>query len=261
MDFGIKGKRALITGAGRGIGESIGINLAKEGVKVAVVSRTESDLKKLVNKMGGEGRGHRQIAMDLIKLDSPKRVMRILNENFGGIDILINNLGSTLEIKDPFCSLEDWKTLYRMNLEVAVEFSNLVLPYMKKRKWGRIINISSTAGMENNGPVPYCAMKAALTAYTRSMGRALAKTGVVMSAVMAGAILTKGGYWEKALKEKPEHAAEYLKYRCPLGKFGEPDDIGTMVAVLASEQAKFCQGSIFPVDGGQSRHFFWTRDW
>ena len=112
--------------------------------------------------------------------------------------------------------------------------------------------------MENNGPVTYCSMKAALTAYSRSMGRVLAKTGIVMTTLLPGAVFTKGGFWDSVMEERPEHAKKYLSDRCPAGKFGEPDDIGTMTVVLCSEQAKFCQGSIFPVDGGQSRHYFST---
>lgn len=258
MDFGIKGKYALVTGASRGIGESIAINLAKEGAKVAIVARTESDLKAVMKKMAGKG--HYMIGADLTQEDMPEKIIHKLENNFGEIDILVNNLGSTLDITDPFCSLSDWRKVYRVNFEVSVEMNNLVIPMMEQKKWGRIVNISSTAGMENNGPVTYCSMKAALTAYSRSMGRVLAKTGIVMSAIFPGAVFTRGGFWDKVMNERPEHAEKYLAERCPLGKFGEPDDIGTMVVVLCSEQAKFCQGTIFPVDGGQSRHYFWTPD-
>lgn len=261
MDLGIKGKKAVVTGAGRGIGESIAFNLAQEGAKVAVISRTESDLKQLIEKMGGKEKGHYMIVCDLTEENKPKEIFEELKENFGLPDILVNNLGSTLNITNPFCSIEDWRRIYRINFEVAVEFNNLFIPSMTEKKWGRIVNIASTAGMENNGPITYCTMKAALTGYTRSLGRVLAKTGIVVSAIMPGAILTKGGYWDIALKERSEHAEKYLKERCPTRNFGEPDDIGTMTIVLCSNQAKFCQGSIFPVDGGQSRHFFWTRDW
>lgn len=261
MDFGIRGKKALVTGAGRGIGESIAINLAKEGVKVAVVSRTASDLRGILKKMPGKNKGHYMIACDLTEENSPSQIIVELKKNFGDIDILVNNLGGTLDITAPFCPISDWRRVYRMNLEVAIELNGLVIPYMQQNKWGRIVNVSSTAGMENNGPVTYCTMKAALTAYTRSMGRILAKKGIVMSAILPGAIFTKGGFWDKALKERPEHVEKYLAQRCPLGKFGEPDDIGTMTVILCSEQAKFCQGSIFPVDGGQSRHYFWLGNY
>lgn len=258
MDFGIKGKFALVTGASRGIGESIAINLAKEGVKVAIVARTESDLKAVIKQMKGDG--HYMITADLTEEDMPRKVVNELKKNFGEIDILVNNLGSTLDITDPFCSLGDWRKVYRVNFEITVEMNNLIVPYMEKNNWGRIVNISSTSGMENNGPVTYCSMKAALTAYSRSMGRVLAKKGIVMSALLPGAVFTKGGFWDKVMEERPEHAKKYLAERCPLGKFGEPDDIGTMTVVLCSEQAKFCQGTIFPVDGGQSRHYFWAPE-
>jgi 3-oxoacyl-[acyl-carrier protein] reductase len=258
MDFGITDKKALVTGASRGIGEAVAVNLSREGAKVAIVARTETDLKAVLGRM--EGEGHKIIIADLTEEGAPKRIIQQLRKSFGEIDILVNNLGSTLNITDPFCSLDAWRSVYRMNLEVAIEMSNLVIPYMEQNKWGRIVNISSTAGMENNGPVTYCAMKAALTAYSRSMGRILAKSGIVMSALLPGAVYTKGGFWDTVMKERPEHAEKYLAERCPLGRFGETDDIGTMTLVLCSQQAKFCQGAIFPVDGGQSRHYFWTPE-
>jgi len=256
MDLGISNKRALVTAASRGIGESIAVNLAREGAKVAIVARTKEDLENVMKQMGGEVGGHCVLVEDLTVEGVPAKVISELESSFGMPDILVNNLGDTLGITDPLCSLSDWRKVYRINFEVTVELNDLVIPHMKKKEWGRIVNISSTASMENNGPVTYCSMKSALTAYSRSMGRILAKDGIVMSAILPGAVFTEGGFWDKAMKERPEHVAKYLAERCPLGKFGEPDDIGTMAVVLCSEQAKFCQGSIFAVDGGQSRHYF-----
>jgi 3-oxoacyl-[acyl-carrier protein] reductase len=110
--------------------------------------------------------------------------------------------------------------------------------------------------MENNGPVTYCAMKAAVIAYTHSLGRVLAKTGIVVSTVLPGAVYTEGGFWDQAMAERPDHVEKYLADRCPAGRFGTVEDIGYMVAFLASELADFCQGAVVPVDGGQSRHYF-----
>ncbi len=245
-----------MTGTGKGIGYGIARSLAKEGVKVAVVSRSSEHLNGLMEAMGGREKGHYALSADLVEKDAPKNIVTKISQEFGNIDILVNNLGSTLDITDPFCSLDDWQKVYRMNLEVAIESTNAVLPYMRACGWGRIINISSTAGMENNGPIPYCSIKAALIAYSHSLGRVLAKEGVVVSCVLPGAIFTEGGHWDKALIERPEHVEKYLQDRCPSGTFGEIDDIGSMVAFLASDLAKFCQGSIIPVDGGQSRHYF-----
>lgn len=256
MELGIAGKRALVTGTGKGIGYGIARALAKEGVKVAAVSLEQQPLDELMTELGGSAQGHYAIASDLTEQYAPARVMSELEQQFGKIDILVNNLGSTLAITDPFCSLADWRAVYRINMEVMIEFTNLVLPYMRACGWGRVINISSTAGMENNGPIPYCAMKAAVIAYSHSLGRVLAKEGVVVSCVLPGAIFTEGGFWDVALRERPDHVAKYLAERCPTGKFGEIDDIGTMVAFLASNLAKFTQGATIPVDGGQSRHYF-----
>ena len=102
---------------------------------------------------------------------------------------------------------------------------------MKKLKWGRIVNITSCAGLENMGPVTYGVAKAALTAYTRTMGRILAteSKNIVMSAVFPGVVLTKGGHWDKVLKSNPKRAQKYLKERAPLGRFGRPDEIAPVV--------------------------------
>lgn len=256
MDLGLTGKRALVTGASRGIGASIAINLAKEGAAVAITARSESDLKSVIAEMGGFEKGHYLLAADLAEEGGPAKIFGEVVKNFGTPDILVNNLGDTLELKDPFISVQEWRKIFRINLEVAIELNNLTIPHMERNKWGRIVNVLSIASYENSGPVPYCTVKAAFAAYTRSMARVLAKTGIVMSGIVPGAIFTKEGAWDIAMKTRPEHVRKYLEDRCPLGKFGEPDDIGTMVAVLCSEQAKFCQGSIFPVDGGQSRHYF-----
>jgi len=259
MNLGIKNKKALVTGGGRGIGRAIALDLAREGAKVAVVSRTESDLKEVIAKMGGRKKGHYYFACDLAKEKSAEKTMKAVFKNFGTPDIMINNVGETLGIVDPYCSIKDWRKVFRINLEVAVEFNNLVIPNMKKKRWGRIINIASTASMENNGPIAYCSAKAALPAYTRSLGRVLASEGIVVSTVLPGAVAAPGSYWDKAQRQRPEHARKYLRERCPLLRFGTPEEISGMVVFLCSELASFCQGSIIPVDGGQSRHFFSTQ--
>lgn len=257
MEIGIKDKRALVTGAGRGLGRSISLCLAKEGARLAVVSRTDSDIESLVNEMGGIASGHRGVAMDLMAEDAPGKLVNNLSEaGFGPIDIVVHNLGGTLNITDPFCSIGDWQRVWRFNLEIAVELNSLLAPSMSERRWGRIVHVSSISAMENHGPITYCAVKAALTAYTRSLGRILAPDGIVVTAVLPGAVFTAGGYWDIASRERPEHVAKYLSERMAIGRFGQPDEIGNIVAFLCSEQASFCIGSIVPVDGGQGRSFF-----
>lgn len=257
MKLGFEGKRALVTGSGRGIGRSISLCLAKEGAQVGIVSRTDSDIKTLLKEMGGVSKGHFGISMDLMPEGAPSKLVNKLKKSgFESIDIVVHNMGGTLEIGDPFCSLDDWRRVWRFNLEAAIELNNLLIPDMRERQWGRIVHISSISSMEHHGPVTYCAIKAALTAYSRTMGRFLAPDGIVMTAVLPGAIFTEGGYWDTASKERPDHVEKYLSDRMAIHRFGRPEEIGNIVAFLCSEQASFCIGSIVPVDGGQGRSYF-----
>ncbi len=255
MDFALKGKRALVTGAGRGIGRAISEALAAEGVKVAVFSRTQADIDILLNEIGGPQAGHYGHAYDFAPDGCIEPLIEELDEHFGEVDIVINNVGGTLNVTDPLCPIEDWRRVMRLNLEVAIEINRLLVPRMAERGWGRAIQVASTASVENNGPITYCAAKAALAAYTRGFGRIMAASGVVVSAVLPGAVKTEGGHWDIASRERPEHVEKYLAERCPAGRFGTSEEIAALVVFMCSEQASFMQGSTVAVDGGQIRGF------
>lgn len=256
MDLNLKGKSALVTGGATGIGQAIAVDLAKEGVAVAITSRDAGSIEKTLSKIGGTEAGHYGICSNITEEGEPERIASEIIDKFGNPDILVNNVGSTLKILDPYCPISDWRALFRLNVEVHVEMSNALIPHMRDQGWGRIVNISSCAGMENSGPVPFCATKAALTAYSRSMGRVLAPDNIVMSAVFPGVVLTERGDWAENQICRPEHAEKYLNERTPLKRFGDIYEVSPMVVFLCSDLASFCQGSIVPVDGGQSRHYY-----
>lgn len=256
MDLRLTGKRALVTGGASGIGRAIVLGLASEGVTVAFTSRNSERGGKLLGELGGNTSGHIFLNLDISEKESPEFAIQALEKKKFYPDILINNVGDTLGIINPDCSTTDWRDIYRLNLEVHVELVNLVVPHMKENKWGRIVNITAGAALENSGPVPYSTMKAAYTAYTRSMARVLAPTGIVMSAVLPGVVLTEDGHWAKVLIERPEHAQKYLEERTSLKRFGSPEEITPFVLLLSSDLASFAVGSIIPVEGGQARHFF-----
>lgn len=262
MELGITGKLALVTGGATGIGKAIALELAKEGAKVIITSRNESRVKATITALNQISVGHDGYIVDIINEGAPSKLISDIVKKHGEIDIVVNNVGDTLGIIDPLCSLDDWSKLFRLIMGVAIEINNAVIPSMKLKRWGRIVNITAGAGMENSGPVPYSSLKAAFTAYSRSMGRVLAleETGIVMSAVLPGVVLTEEGHWSEVLKTRPEHAEKYLQDRTVLRRFGKPEEISPMVALLCSNLASFCIGSIVPVEGGQARHFFQKVD-
>ncbi len=257
MKLKLKNKTALVTGGANGIGEEISCKLASEGVNIIVTTRNKKNIVKLKKKLSNFGVKVEGVVLDFLKNNWLSKLKKFLNKK--KIDILVNNAGHNLNITNPYCKKTDWDKVLDINFFNSVQICNLVIPMMKKRKWGRIVNITSCAGLENMGPVTYGVSKAALTAYTRTMGRILAieSKNVVMTAVFPGVVVTKGGHWEKVLKKNPARARKYLKERSPLGRFGKPNEIAPVVAFYCSDLASFSHGAIIPVDAGQSRHYMY----
>jgi 3-oxoacyl-[acyl-carrier protein] reductase len=256
VDLGLQSKVAIVTGGATGIGRAIVLELAREGALVCFTSRDEDSARELYDSCLQEKLKVHYIKADPVPVGGVEKIYSDAMNLMGRVDIVVNNVGDTLGILDPECSITDWRNIFRLNLEVHIELNNLVIPQMRSRKWGRIVNITAGAGLENSGPVPYSSIKAAYTAYTRSMARVIAQDGIVMSAVLPGVVFTERGHWQKVLDTNPAHAEKYLQERTVLKRFGKPEEISPFVALLCSELASFAVGSIVPVEGGQARHFF-----
>ncbi len=250
MELGIAGRRALITGASRGLGRSIAAALASEGARVAVVARSGPDLATLVAQLGGGEAGHCAIAADLMPEGAPSQVLQELEHRFGVPEIVVHNVGGTLGVQGALAPPEDWRRVWRLNLEIAIEMNQVLLPAMQERRWGRVVHISSIAAARATGGVPYAAAKAALNAYVAGVGRAVAGDGVIVTAVMPGAILTEGGHWERAAQAEPDRVARLLAERVAVHRFARPEEVSDFVVFLCSERAALFAGAILPIDGG-----------
>ncbi|GAC1506553.1 MAG: glucose 1-dehydrogenase [Candidatus Dormibacteraceae bacterium] len=248
MDLGIAGRVALVTAATRGIGLGIGHALAGEGVRVSVVARTESDVKRTAESLRGHG-----VAADLMTEEGCRRAVKETEEELGPIDILINNLGLRAGTSWNDTGPAELETAFNGNVTVGVRMHQLVLPGMIERGWGRIVAITSVWGRETGGAPAYNAAKAAEISVVKSLSREVAAKGVTVNAVAPGSILWAGGGWDRRQKADPAGIAEYVRQEMPLGRFGAVDEVASVVAFICSMHASLVNGAVVAVDGGQSR--------
>lgn len=258
MNFGIADRKVLITGGSSGIGAAIAKAFAAEGSKVTIVSRSEDKLKALIEEIGGAAGGHGFFSADLLENGAPTRVVKELLNQHKIFDIVIHNVGGALGIKDPLGSIEDWNLVWRFNVGIAIEMNSLLVPPMRKKRWGRIIHISSISAVLGElrlnpygGALPYAAAKSYLNAYVRGLGRELADENIVVTGLMPGALISNGKYWDNLSKSNPQLVSNYLREHQTIGRFGKAEEIAPFAVLLGSEQASFACGSIIPIDGGR----------
>jgi 3-oxoacyl-[acyl-carrier protein] reductase len=257
MDLKIKDKLALVTGCSRGLGESIAESLAKEGVNVIWAARDAAQLKSNAERCSTLY-NNKNIVIEANLQDSngAKALAEKLKSQELIPDIIVNNVGGNLAVTDPLSCVQDWKQVFDFNLFNAIELNNHFIDSMIEKKWGRICHVSSIASLENQGAPQYCASKAALNAYVRSVGRYVSEHNVIMTGILPGAVFTEGGYWDETSKTRPEHVEKYLNERMAIKRFGTREEVSELVAFLVSEKASFCVGTSLLVDGGQGRVFF-----
>lgn len=248
MDLGIAGKVALVTASTRGIGLAIAQALASEGARVAVAARTAADVRRTAETLGGLG-----IAVDLMAEGGPRRAVEETVNRLGPIDILVNNLGLRAGTTWSDTGAKEFEAAFEGNVTVSVRMTQLVLPGMLQRGWGRVVAITSVWGRETGGAPAYNAAKAAEISFVKSLAREVAAKGVTVNAVAPGSILWPGGGWDRRQKADPKGIADFVRHDMPLGRFGTVEEVASVVAFVCSMQASLVNGSVIAVDGGQSR--------
>ncbi|HLB49867.1 MAG TPA: SDR family oxidoreductase [Anaerolineales bacterium] len=259
MNLGLKGRAALITGAGQGIGKACSLALAEEGCNVAICDVNRHTLKQTTEEIMAKGVEALGVQADITKLEEINDFVAQAAEKFGRIDTLVNNAGAG-RLSD-LMTLPEEEFRYNMDLMLfgTIRCSKAVVPHMRKGKWGRIINISSIFGKQPGGLLDYDAIKAAVIMFTKDLSNYLAKDNILVNAVCPGPIRTP--LWEgpgqlgdqlgKMVSKTSQDAIQWFaEQNIPLGRYGLPEEIANTVTFLASEKASFITGQAINVDGG-----------
>ncbi len=253
MELGLRDKVAIITGGSRGIGKATVLDFANEGCKVVFSARGEDALRATANEAKSTGADVLPVQADMTQTEDIERLVRETVTTFGGIDILVNNVGGSRGGTTWDATDEEWAEVLYLNLFAAIRASRLVIPEMRKRGGGRVINISSIYGREAGGPMTYNAVKAGMIGWSKSLSKQLAKDGILVNVVAPGSVLFPGGSWERRQNENPQFIDNFVRAEMPLGRFGRPEEVSALVVFLASERASLMTGACINADGCQSR--------
>jgi len=243
--FRLDNKTALVTGASQGIGEAIARRLAGQGARVVLAARNEDKLRRLAAEIDAGGGCARPLVLDVSQPETFAERLKSLPEDFASVDILVNNAGITADNLLARMSLDDWERVLRTNLTGAFALTKEVVRGMMKKRWGRVINVSSVVGlMGNAGQANYAAAKAGLIGFTKSLAREIGSRNITVNAVAPG-------YIETAMTDKlPEAARTELTGAIALKRLGTVEDIAWSVLYLASEEAGYITGHALNVSGG-----------
>jgi 3-oxoacyl-[acyl-carrier protein] reductase len=245
-DMRFEGQFAIVTGAGRGIGRAIALRFASEGARVACVSRTEANAKKVADEINAtRADAANAFAVDVADHAAVQKIGARILEDFGRVDILVNNAGVTRDALAMRMSAEDWDAVINTNLRGAFSFTHALVRAMTKQRSGRIINISSVIGLIGNaGQTNYGASKAGLIGFTKSLARELASRNITVNAVAPGFVITD------MTVGLSDQIKDTIHSKIPLGRTGTPEEIAGAVAYLASAEAGYITGQVLCVDGG-----------
>ena len=243
--FRLDGRTALVTGASQGIGEAVARTLAGRGARLVLAARNGERLATLAAEIATAGGEAHALELDLAQTAAVGERLRSLPERFAEIDVLVNNAGITRDNLLPRISLEHWDEVLRTNLTGAFAVTREVVRGMIRRRWGRIVSISSVVGlMGNPGQCNYAAAKAGLVGFSKSLAREIASRHVTVNVVAPG-------YIETAMTGAlPEPARQALLAQIPLARIGAAADVAAAVAYLASEEAGYVTGHVLNVSGG-----------
>jgi 3-oxoacyl-[acyl-carrier protein] reductase len=242
----LRGRSAIVTGGGRGIGRAIATELARAGANLVITYRSNSSLAEAVaRELRALGVGCQTCQADVREGSDIDRAVKDCQQAFGSVDILVNNAGITSDNLVMRLSEEAWDDVLDTNLRGTFLSTKAALRPMVRARWGRIINITSVVGVSGNaGQANYAAAKAGIIGFTRSVALEVASRGITVNAIAPGFVQTD---MTAGLSDEQK---ELIKNRIPMGRYGKPSEIAPIVAFLASDAAAYITGQTLNVDGG-----------
>lgn len=260
MDLGLKGKVALVAASSRGLGKAVAHELAGEGARLVMCARGEGALRaardEIVNDTGAEALA---VAADLSESAAVDAVVRAALDAYGRVDVLVTNTGGPPPGPFESHSAEAWRAAVQQNLESVINLVRGVLPGMKERRWGRIINVTSIAVKQPvDGLILSNSVRAAVTGFARTLANEVAPFGITVNNAMPGYTRTDrlealAGRVAERKGLPAERRLEAWNDEIPMKRLGEPHEFAALVAFLASERASYITGASIPVDGGWIR--------
>ena len=255
MDLQLTGKIALVTGSSRGLGLASARALLDEGCRVAICARGSERLEEAAATLRQAGAPEDVLAVqaDLSAEAGVETAVRRTVDAFGGLDILVNNVGRAGGGGITEASDAEWQAALDETLFPAIRASRLAVPHLRRRGGGVILMIASIWGRESGGRMTYNAVKAAEISLAKAMAQQLAADNIRVNSVAPGSISFPGGSWHRRQREDPEGMAAFVRQQLPFGRFGRAEEVGAVVAFLASPRASWVSGATVTVDGCQSR--------
>lgn len=256
MDLHLRDKVAIVTGSSKGLGLASARALVAEGARVTICARGAEALATAaaeLRSLAGREDAVLAVQADVSKAEDVSRLVSESMRAFDRLDIVVNNVGKAGGTDIVATSDEDWIGALDQTLFPAIRLSRLAVPEMRRTGGGVILMIASIWGRESGGRMTYNAVKAAEISLAKAMSQQLAKDNIRVNSIAPGSILFDGGSWAQRQQADPQGIAEFVKRDLPFGRFGKADEVGDVVAFLASPRASWISGACITVDGCQSR--------